>query len=210
MALSRRNTLRVFLGLSPLKCARQLTSLLRLRLHGYGLGPASLTPSEPHGYPCGCLTLRAILRSMTPDLSCASPPPRRAFFRTLATVMLTPLIAAARREPTVIPAVIEPWEADADALARWRRAPRRPIVAAADARQAAFLAAIDAGVPIHFFYDGGSWPGHIRRVTPGGLIHVDGFEGAYLSGYCHTRLAERTFHLARIRQLERRPGVRCR
>ena len=45
MALSRRHTLRVCLGLSPLKCARHPTPLLRFQLHESG-SPGTIADGE--------------------------------------------------------------------------------------------------------------------------------------------------------------------
>ena len=60
------------------------------------------------------------------------------------------------------------------------------------------LSAIRGNRPVRFRYFGGSCFGADREVTPGLLFTVDGFSGAYLSGYCHTRRAERTFRVERM------------
>lgn len=52
--------------------------------------------------------------------------------------------------------------------------------------------------PLRFRYHGGTIPAALREVTPGHLYTVEGFPGAYLSGYCHIRHAERTFLVSRI------------
>jgi hypothetical protein len=139
---------------------------------------------------------------MTQLLPTGSPSPRRSFFRTLGGILAVPFAIGARSlEDGTLPLPIEPWRADADALGRWRRAPRHPILDTVDNRLSVLLTAIEAAEPIEFVYDGGSRPGAARRVTPGALFRVEGFEGVYLSGYCHTRAAERTFQICRICEL---------
>ncbi len=125
---------------------------------------------------------------------------RRNFLHSLA---LFPLgFLGFNRQPPAVPKATlppEPWELGPEAYAQWRRAPRRPMVADTAPLTRRLAQAIQANQALRFRYDGGSTPGMERRVTPGHLYTVEGFPGVYLSGYCHTRRAERTFLVARMR-----------
>ena len=85
-----------------------------------------------------------------------------------------------------------------EALARWRRAARRPMRQGDDPRLQALTAAVGSGRLVGFRYWGGSTPGAKREVSPGLLFTAEGFDGVYFSGYCHVRNAERTFLVARM------------
>lgn len=97
----------------------------------------------------------------------------------------------------------EPWRTEnADALSRWRAAVRRPVVEGEAAELRLLAEAVRRGRRVCFRYFGGSESGAAREVAPGLLYTVDGFDGVYLSGYCHARRAERTFLVARMGDLE--------
>ncbi len=92
----------------------------------------------------------------------------------------------------------EPWSMGPEALARWHRAPRRPVADSDDPQIRALAAAVRSNRRIRFRYLGGSTPGAGREVSPGFLFTAEGFPGVYFSGYCHLRRAERTFLVARM------------
>ncbi len=143
---------------------------------------------------------------------CQTMSSRRSFLSLLAATPLA-LLSRAREQaepddeiitlvdpdPHTIPGLITPWEGDPDTLARWRRAPRRLILENFDALSAHLLLAIKRGEPVEVVYEGGSLPFGRRTISPGALFEVEGFPGHYVSGYCHTRHAERTFLLSRLR-----------
>jgi len=109
--------------------------------------------------------------------------------------------AAAGRGDAAFPP--EPWkERGEDALSRWRAAVRRPVVEGEGAELRRLAEAVRRGRRVRFCYWGGNESGERREIAPGMLYTVDGFEGVYLSGYCHTRGAERTFLVARMQGIE--------
>lgn len=122
---------------------------------------------------------------------------RRHFILRLALLPSALLAASARLihgQPPATPAPPrEPWREGASSLARWRRSPRQPIVDSTDPRQRRLLDAIQEGQPLRFRYQGGTFPGTARTISPGLLFTVAGFANVYVSGHCHTRRAERTF-----------------
>jgi predicted DNA-binding transcriptional regulator YafY len=85
-----------------------------------------------------------------------------------------------------------------EAIARWCRAPRRPVAESDDPQVRSLAVAVRSNQRIRFRYLGGSTPGAAREVSPGFLFTAEGFAGVYFSGYCHTRRAERTFLVARM------------
>jgi hypothetical protein len=133
---------------------------------------------------------------------------RRSFLARCAFVALAAAARVARpsllAEPPIAPprpaGVLppEPWQNDGGSLARWQEAARRPIMDSEAPELRPLLSAIRGNRPVRFRYFGGSCFGVDREVTPGLLFTVDGFAGAYLSGYCHTRRAERTFRIERM------------
>jgi predicted DNA-binding transcriptional regulator YafY len=92
---------------------------------------------------------------------------------------------------------------DCEGLERWRRSPRLPITESQDATECRILAAIREGSPLRLRYRSESQPGteETRILTPCELLQVEGFPARYISGYCHTQEAFRTFRLDRIRVL---------
>jgi predicted DNA-binding transcriptional regulator YafY len=96
----------------------------------------------------------------------------------------------------------EPWDEEAEELARWRRAPRLPVLDSTAPELSPLLLAIRTGGAVRFRYFGGSGFGAVREITPGLLFSVAGFPGTYVSGYCHVRRAERTFLVERMRDVE--------
>lgn len=92
-----------------------------------------------------------------------------------------------RRLPEGVARPPEPWRSEADAFARWRAAARQPIMESSARELRPLLSAVRLNRPVRFRYFGGSPCGIEREVMPGLLFTVDGFPGAYLSGYCHGR-----------------------
>lgn len=126
---------------------------------------------------------------------------RRHFLSTLVRfpavfAFAVPARHAISLDPADLPA--EPWRSSPEELARWRRAARRPVMDGAEPLTRSLATAVRAGRRVRFRYHGGSTPGAPRDVSPGLLFTVEGFTGLYLSGYCHTRRAERTFLAARM------------
>jgi hypothetical protein len=124
---------------------------------------------------------------------------RRRFLAHVAWLPLG-LWLAGRRSPDrpAYPLPPEPWSMGPEALARWHRAPRRPVADSDDPQVHACLVAMRSSQRVRFRYLGGSTPGAGREVSPGLLFTAEGFPGVYFSGYCHTRCAERTFLVARM------------
>jgi hypothetical protein len=124
---------------------------------------------------------------------------RRHFLAHLAWLPLG-LWAADSRLPlrSADPLPPEPWAMGPEALARWRRAARRPVADSNDPQVHLLAAAVRSNQRIRFSYLGGSTPGAGREISPGLLFSAEGFPGVYLSGYCHARRAERTFLVARM------------
>lgn len=113
----------------------------------------------------------------------------------LATRLLGQNRSTAPRQP-------EPWRLENEsALGRWRAAVRRPVIATTDAQLRLLAVAVHQNRRVRFRYIGGSECGSAREVTAGMLYTVDGFDGVYLSGYCHSRQAERTFLVTRMNDL---------
>lgn len=99
-------------------------------------------------------------------------------------------------------------------LEHWKRTRRIPVVdyptdsvlpreqnKAATIRR--ILQAIETGACLSFAYHGGSTPGRRRKVSPASLFRVQDYgDVIYLTGYCHTRHANRTFRLGRIHEMD--------
>jgi hypothetical protein len=108
----------------------------------------------------------------------------------------------AQKQPV---ATEEPWNQGPEALERWRRAQRQPVWESHDPRAVAALAAMHRGESMRFSYCGGTL-GEPREVSPGLVFTVAGYPGLYITGYCHTQRAERTFLVERMELLV--PGSR--
>ena len=139
----------------------------------------------------------------------------RRSFLSLLTVSPLALLVRARANPermeagiTLVPIPrrepgrIAPWAGDPETLGRWRRAPRRLVLESFDETSSQLLHAIRIGSSVDILYDGGSLQCERRTIAPGALFEVEGFSGYYVSGYCHTRRAERTFLLSRLHLAE--------
>jgi hypothetical protein len=83
-------------------------------------------------------------------------------------------------------------------LDEWLTRPRQPIDVAGDALEGRLLEAIQAGRSVEFRYAAGSEPGATRRVRPENLFRAEGSSAVYLTAFCETRQATRTFRLDRI------------
>ncbi len=122
--------------------------------------------------------------------------PRRSFLTSLA---LSPLLLASRLRSAEAPAPPSPaapppspptpWEAGPETLARWRRAPRTPVLTSEDPLAARLLVAIQTDDSVHILYATQTTGLECRTLTPGQLYTVAGFPGLYASGYCHLRAA---------------------
>lgn len=83
-------------------------------------------------------------------------------------------------------------------LARWKRSPRIPVLETDDPTLARLIEAAETGRDLAFRYFGGTDPGALRQVSPGLVFRIVDFPEFYLSGFCHTRQAERVFRVDRI------------
>jgi hypothetical protein len=121
---------------------------------------------------------------------------RRSFLAILTGGIATPALLGQTHPPRS-----EPWNGDPSRLELWKRSPRIPILRLDDAEKSAsadlgqLIAATESRRELKFRYFGGSTPGERRQVSPGLLFRVEGFTGIYLSGFCHTRRAERVFRV---------------
>lgn len=113
-------------------------------------------------------------------------PDRRGFLGLLAAALCLPAFPSP-----------DASSVDLGLPAGWHTLPRRPVTAATDPAAVAILDAIRRGHPVTLAYSGGSTPGARRTLTPALLFTLDGFPHTYLTAYCHSRQATRTFRLDR-------------
>lgn len=121
---------------------------------------------------------------------------RREFLQRLGALFCLPMLRLGFVDTGVavdVPPVNERW------LAEWQAAKRIPIVESHDELERRVLRAIRVGEAVSIVYAGGTRPGEVRRVRPAMLYRVEGFGGAYLTGYCEARGDIRTFRLDRVR-----------
>lgn len=121
---------------------------------------------------------------------------RRTFFQRLTALCALPVVPQrliASEPPVDLPPVDEIW------LAEWQAAKRIPITDSTDNLERHVLRAMRTGEALPIAYFGGTDPGEVRSVRPALLYRVEGFSGVYLTGYCETRHATRTFRMDRIR-----------
>jgi len=93
----------------------------------------------------------------------------------------------------------EPWVRGPEWLEKWKAVARRPVREHGEGKIARLIAAQEIGRAVSFRYLGGADPGETRRVSPGLVFQCEEFPGTYLSGFCHTRQAERVFRVELIR-----------
>lgn len=117
---------------------------------------------------------------------------RRVFFGRLAGIFAAPVVQNLRF-PLLGPE--EDFPPDPEWLERWLRAPRLLVLESDDPVIRELLAAARAGHETRIKYYGGSLPGGPRSITPGCVFQVEGFNGVYLSGYCHRKKRERVFRV---------------
>jgi predicted DNA-binding transcriptional regulator YafY len=89
-------------------------------------------------------------------------------------------------------------ETSPDFLSSWKRSPRHPVFETSDPTLARLIEATQAGRDLVFRYFGGTTPGEVRHVSPGLVFRIQDFPATYLSGFCHTRQAERVFRVDRM------------
>jgi predicted DNA-binding transcriptional regulator YafY len=89
-------------------------------------------------------------------------------------------------------------ETPSDFLSSWNRSPRHPVFETSDPTLARLIEATDTGRDLVFRYFGGTTPGEVRHVSPGLVFRIQDFPATYLSGFCHTRQAERVFRVDRM------------
>ena len=117
--------------------------------------------------------------------------PRRSFLVRLAGVLgISPIALSISRASD-----IEPWQRGPEWLEKWKRATREPVTESADTTLCRLVSAVENARAMDIVYYGGSTPGARRRISPGLCFRVQGFNGIYLSGYCHLRNAERVFRV---------------
>jgi hypothetical protein len=91
-----------------------------------------------------------------------------------------------------------PAEAIDLGFAEWREEPHFPIIASKSPVEHYLLQAISEGRAIDIIYHGGSVPGGRRRVRPVELFRLTDSGSAYLTAFCESREAKRTFRVDKI------------
>jgi len=84
---------------------------------------------------------------------------------------------------------------DPEWLVKWRAANRIPAWESSDATVHTLIRAARLNQSVTIRYHGGSSPGELRVIAPSLVFACDGFSGARVSAYCHTRRQQRTFRL---------------
>ncbi|MFV0416753.1 MAG: WYL domain-containing protein [Chthoniobacterales bacterium] len=124
-------------------------------------------------------------------------------FLTLGTATLYGLPWLRAQSPTapstpplaalINPVPIPEW------LDKWQSAARQPVRSSLDPLINHLLYAAENEQKIAINYEGGSHFGETRRISPGLIFRCEGYSGTWVDAYCHTREAQRTFAIERIR-----------
>jgi predicted DNA-binding transcriptional regulator YafY len=84
---------------------------------------------------------------------------------------------------------------DPEWLVKWRAANRIPVWESSDSTVHTLVRAARLNQSVTIRYHGGSSPDGLRVIAPSLVFACDGFSGAWVSAYCHTRRQQRTFRL---------------
>lgn len=90
------------------------------------------------------------------------------------------------------------WTDDDGHLTEWEQASRSRLSKSSDPKVRQLIDAARTKSSVDVIYHGGTTPGVSRRIWPGEVFRVDGYDSMYVEAYCEKREEMRTFRMDQI------------